>query len=295
MGTRENVSKTYIVGDVNYGTAVQGEYIINNSSVTITASPGNSITNKKADVLLVTATKVESKAVLNVFQKATGEKSHLVSIGDQTYDDIGSVSGKSVILVQSEMGSDGLGASLLTVQKGITDLSPNEVIMVGIAFGIDPEKQSIGDVLVSTQLMLYEPQRVGNKGGNPKIISRGDKAHASTRLLNHFRSADRHRDETKYEVSFGLILSGEKLVDNIYFRQQLCDLDPEAIGGEMEGAGLYVACHDKRVDWILVKSICDWADGNKNQNKEYQQGLAAENAASFVLHMLQQVSSTKIE
>jgi nucleoside phosphorylase len=165
--------------------------------------------------------------------------------------------------------------------------------MVGIAFGIDPEKQSIGDVLVSKQLMLYELQRVGTKDGNPKIIPRGDKAHASTRLLNHFRSADLSWDESKCKVSFGLILSGEKLVDNIDFRQQLCDLDPEAVGGEMEGAGLYVACHDSRVDWILVKSICDWADGNKNENKDSEQKLAAKNVASFVLYMLQKIPSTR--
>jgi hypothetical protein len=78
-------------------------------------------------------------------------------------------------------------------------------------------------------------------------------------------------------------------VDNIDFRQQLLDLEPEAIGGEMEGSGLYVACQDPTVDWVLVKSICDWADGNKAQDKEERQQLAAENAASFVLYMLQRL------
>lgn len=161
--------------------------------------------------------------------------------------------------------------------------------MVGIAFGIDSSKQLIGDVLVSSQLMLYEPQRVGNKDEKTIRIPRGDKAHASPRLLRYFRNAELSWDESKCKVRFGLILSGDKLVDNIEFRQQLCDLNPEAIGGEMEGSGLYVACHDKGIDWILVKSICDWADGNKYENKDNQQKLAAENAASFVLHVLQQV------
>jgi len=288
MGTRENVSKTYTVGDV-HGTVIQGEYIINNS-VIITPSPSNSTANKKADVLLVTATKVESKAVLDIFQKNTGKEPHLVPIGDQIYHDIGSVNGNSVVLVQSEMGSGGLGASLLTVQKAITDLSPNEVIMVGIAFGIDPEKHSIGDVLVSKQLMLYELQRVGTKDGNPQIIPRGDKAPASTRLLSYFRNAEISWDESQCKASFGLILSGEKLVDNTDFVKCLRDLEPEAIGGEMEGAGLYVACHDKKVDWIIVKAICDWADGKKSENKEVKQELAAKNAASFVSHALQLVS-----
>ncbi|PAV13015.1 hypothetical protein ASJ81_19050 [Methanosarcina spelaei] len=246
-------------------------------------------TNIKADILLVTATKTESRAIIDIFQDITNQTSQLSLIGDRIYHDIGSVNGMRIFMVQSEMGSGGLGSSQQTVQKGIIDLAPEEVIMVGIAFGIDPKKQSIGDVLVSKQLMLYELQRVGTKDGNPKLIPRGDKVHSSTKLLNYFRSADLSWDESKCKVSFGLILSGEKLVDNIDFRQQLCDLDPEAIGGEMEGAGMYVACHDSRIDWILVKSICDWADGNKSHNKENQQKLAAKNAASFVLYMLQLV------
>ena len=73
-------------------------------------------------------------------------------------------------------------------------------------------------------------------------------------------------------MRFGDGLSGEKLVDNLDFRDQLLNLEPEAIGGEMEGAGLYVACQDKKVDWILVKAVCDWADGQKGKR---QRGPAA--------------------
>jgi len=247
------------------------------------------VTENQADVLLVTATKIESKAILDVFQNTTSQESQLVLISERIYHNVGNVNGKKVFMVQSEMGSGGLGASLHTVQKGIIDLSPNEVIMVGIAFGIDSKKQSIGDILVSKQLMLYELQRVGKEDGNPNIIPRGDKAHASSRLLSYFRSADLCWNESQCKVNFGLILSGEKLVDSIDFRQQLCDLDSEAIGGEMEGSGLYIACHENKVDWILVKSICDWADGNKSEDKENRQKLAAKNAASFVLHMLHTV------
>lgn len=202
-------------------------------------------------------------------------------------NDVGRINGNNVFLVQSEMGSGRIGASLLTVKKGITDLSPNEVIMVGIAFGLDPEKQSTGDVLVSKQLMLYNVQQIGTKDRSIQIIPRGDRPSASARLVSYFKNANLYRNKSKFNVHFGLILSGEKLVDNIDFRQRLLDLEPEAIGGEMEGAGLYVACNDSGVDWIVVKSICDWADGNKNQNKKNQQKIAAKNAAGFVLNILQ--------
>jgi nucleoside phosphorylase len=244
--------------------------------------------NLHADVLIVTATTVESKAVVEVFQKTTGYVPKPTPVGNRVYHALGVVNGTSVFMVQSEMGSGGLGASQQTVQKGIAALSPIAVIMVGIAFGVNSEKQSLGDILISQQLMLYELQRVGTEKGRLKLIPRGDRVHASPRLLNLFRSAVLYWDDSKAKVHFGLILSGEKLVDNVDFRQKLRKLEPEAIGGEMEGAGLYVACQDAKVDWILVKAICDWADGHKANDKDEHQRLAAHNAASFVLHMLQQ-------
>jgi nucleoside phosphorylase len=242
----------------------------------------------QADVLIVTVTKTESQAVLQVFPNATGYAPKPVSLGDKIYHDLGIIKGASVFMVQSEMGAGGLGAAQQTVQKGIAALSPPAVMMVGIAFGVDAKKQSIGDILVSQRLLLYDLQRVSmDKEGMLKLIPRGDRPHASAWLFNRLQSADLYWPKSNAKVRFGLILSGEKLVDNIDFRQQLRDLEPEAIGGEMEGAGLYVACQDKHVDWILVKAICDWADGHKDRNRDKRQQLAAHNAASFLLHALQ--------
>lgn len=241
-----------------------------------------------ADILLVTVTRVESKAVLQVFQEATGRVSTAIPIGDKIYHDLSIINETSVFMVQSEMGAGGPGAAQQTVQKGIAALSPAAVIMVGIAFGIDAEKHSIGDILVSDRLMFYDSQRVGtDKKGKLKLIPRGARPDVPALLFNRFQSADLSWDPARAKVTFGLILSGEKLVDNVDFRRQLRELEPEALGGEMEGEGLYTACQDRKVDWILVKAISDWADGHKDQNRAEHQQLAARNAASFVLHVLQ--------
>ena len=239
----------------------------------------------EADVLIVTVTKVESQAVIQAFEQTTGHKATPQSIDDRLYFNLGLVNGARVFMTQSEMGSGGLDASLLTVRKGIDTLSPAAVIMVGIAFGINDHKQAIGDILVTEQLRLYDLQRMGTQDGRPQIILRGDKPHASPWLINHFKSADLLWKGAK--VRFGVVLTGEKLVDNVDFRDQLRGFEPEAIGGEMEGAGLYVACQDKKVDWILVKVICDWADGKKAQDKDSRQQIAARNAAAFVVEALQ--------
>lgn len=243
----------------------------------------------QADVLLVTVTSVETQAVREVFKAATGQNDKTVEIDEKMYRELGTVNGARVFMVRSEMGTGGLGAALQTVQNGIKALSPAAVIMVGIAFGVDSSKQAIGNILVSQRLMLYESQRVGtSKSGKLTIVPRGDRVTASPRLINRLRNADDDWDKSRAKVQFGLVLSGEKLVDNMDFRRQVVALEPEAIGGEMEGAGLYVACQAARVDWILVKGICDWADGKKEEDRDQRQQLAARNAAAFVLHALQQ-------
>jgi nucleoside phosphorylase len=204
------------------------------------------------------------------------------------------------------MGVGGTGSSLLTVYEGIQALGPASVSMVGIAFGVDPYTQHIGDILVSQQLCGYERQRYGTAcDGSPAIISRSDRVTASAKLLDRFKSASLdwpgRRGRWSKQVFFGTLLSGETLVDNVDYREQLRALEPEAIGGEMEGVGLYAAAQNAKVDWIIVKAICDWADGNKSAEmtvvsgngkgrtkslKDQNQRRAANNAAQFTLYVL---------
>jgi nucleoside phosphorylase len=219
------------------------------------------MSSNSADILLVTVTEVEGKAVLKVFEEATGKKAIQIIIDSRHYFKLGAIHGAAVAMTQCEMGAGGLNASLITVQKAIDALSPSAVIMVGIAFGMDESKQSIGDILVAENLRPYELQRVGKK----KTISRTDRVPASQSLRDRMKNANLLWEGAT--VRLGTLLTGEKLVDNITFRERLRRFDPEAIGGEMEGAGLYVACQNQGVDWILVKAICDWADGKKGRTK----------------------------
>ena len=233
------------------------------------------------DVLYNTVNVNETQALLAAFGNATGRKARPVTIERRVYRDLGSVNGTRCMHALSEMGAGGPGASQQTVDKGIRALNPSAVIFVGIAFGMDDRKQAIGDILLAKRLRLYDLQRVGKS-----IVLRGDKTHSSTWLVNHFNGFA----QTAWSgapVRFGLVLSGEKLVDNMDYRAQLQKLEPEAVGGEMEGAGLYVASSEAKVDWILIKAICDWADGQKSKNMKARQQKAARSAADFVLQALQ--------
>jgi nucleoside phosphorylase len=239
----------------------------------------------RVDVLLVTVNDIEKAAVLDGFKREVGHGARLRFGVRKTYYDLGTLGGARVVMVQSEMGSVSPGASFSTVAGACDELHPRGVIAVGIAFGVDRKRQDIGDVLVSKQVLPYDVQRVGTGAdGATVIIPRAGKPDASSRLVDRLRSAK--VGWTNSEVSFGLILSGEKLVDNIDYRGQIVALAPEALGGEMEAAGTYSAAYDRNTDWIIVKGICDWADGKKRINKTKRQKLAAENSASLVIHAI---------
>ena len=236
----------------------------------------------RPDVVLVTVNKHETRAVFDAFQAATGGVAVAVPLEDRVYHDLGTLNGTRVFQAISEMGSGGIGAMQQTVDKAIRALDPGVVIAVGIAFGVDENKQAIGDILLSKQLRPYELQRIGKD----EIVPRGPRPDASPRLLNHFWGFG----QTKWngaQVKSGVILTGEKLVDNVDYRSQLLSFESEAIGGEMEGAGLYASGYDHKVDWIVLKAICDFADGNKGKDKEERQTLAAKNAVKFLIESLQ--------
>jgi len=240
----------------------------------------------RCDLLLVVAAKVERDAVLDAARRNGAGVSLRFGVR-RTYFTLGTVGGARVLLVQSEKGSVVPGGSLQTIEDAIDETRPSAVILLGIAFGVNPHEQELAEILVSKQLQCYEIQRIGTGSHSEmKIIPRGDRVTADTTLLGRFRAATSNWTGNKAE--FGLVLSGEKLVDNVDFRNQLTTFEPEALGGEMEGAGLYAAASERHVDWIIVKAICDWADGRKRYKKRQRQESAAKAAADFVFHTIGQ-------
>lgn len=184
-----------------------------------------------------------------------------------------------VYVVQSQMGITGTGSVINTVHKVQNNLNPERIIMGGIAFGSDEGKQKIGDILVSKQIWNYEPVKIASASEK----SRGDKSPASSFLIQLFQLSASQYDEAR--IHFGLFASGEKLVNSENFLKTLKDKEPEIIGGEMEAAGLASVCIEKRIEWLVVKAICDW--GYKKDDNGQQ--LAAHNAFDFIMYTLKKI------
>ncbi len=190
-----------------------------------------------------------------------------------------------IVHVECEMGSGGVGSSIITISKAIDIFDPKFVLMLGIAFGINPVKQRFGDVLVAKIIQPYDSKKVDDGAE----IYRGPKPETSKTLLDCFKNLRNWKyrlndegEETAIDAKMiiGDVLSGEELINDNTLRNKLQKAFPTSIGGEMEGAGLYAACTDKDKKWILVKGICDFADGKKT---DVYQPIAATAAVNLCL------------
>ncbi|MDR1229420.1 MAG: PQQ-binding-like beta-propeller repeat protein [Azoarcus sp.] len=238
-------------------------------------------------IALVTFNDNETDAVLERFSPGKTQSSIIHHAGNITYNDLGELSGRHVIHCVSQQGEN----RAQQLCHDLIEAFPFKIaiiIGVGIAFGVDDDKQNIGDVLVAKSLYDYECVRQGNP-----VEPRGGGSPCSVGLIRHFlhldhtlrASADRVTSWPK--LYFGTLLSGNKLIDDKKYRDDLVSRAANVVGGEMEGLGIGYAVEGKNIQWLIVKAICDFADGNKdNPHKDEHQKTAAEHAANVVFEAL---------
>ena len=157
------------------------------------------------------------------------------------------------------MGTQETGASTITTANALSDWPcVKGVIMVGIAFGMynedrDEVKQKFGDVLIANKIFPYENQRI-NKNGETK--ERGKEHFANSSFIDAFSVVKRGWERLnifgeKTNIEICPLLTGEKLVDNLQWRNNLKELHKDYRGGEMEGMGIVSACEDKQLPSII--------------------------------------------
>lgn len=183
--------------------------------------------------------------------------------------------------IRTSAGSTGSHGSARISEFAVREIKPQYAFSVGIAFGLDEGKQKLDDVLVSEYIFGYEKAKIGTD----KVEPRGDRIPCSALVVSFSRQYS--LIDTSFKVHTGGILSGEKLVDDPVFRKSLIALDPKAIGGEMETAGLAQSCHIVGIKFVMIKGVSDFAIG-KNDN---HQKPAAANAFKFLFSLIGSLSN----
>jgi nucleoside phosphorylase len=233
-------------------------------------------------VLLLVATSIERAAVLAAVRASTGHDPQPWFLPSQTVLRLGRISNTEVLLHQTGQGAIGPSGAAIASSALIRTVMPDYVILTGMCFGLRPDQQVLGDVVVSRQMRAIDHRKIYQSAADqpPLTVIRGDFVSASPTLLDRFTALTYNFHTAT--VHHGTILSAGTLGDSPQFVEELLRIDPEAQAAEMEGAGVYAAAAPDRAEWIIVKGISDWGF-NKDDNAQKR---ASDNASAFILHVI---------
>lgn len=183
----------------------------------------------------------------------------------------------------------GTESAAVAYGKLIEEYDPAVVLLVGIAGGVSP-RIGIGDVVISDEVIMYDPRKltpdgVQHRGQSQQVAAelqhRVNDFFAVTPVVQHRTGGD------SYGLHQGPIGSGNAVVadPDAEIRQWLCQVNQKVLAVETEAAGVAQSFHERvghdhrTRGWLTVRGISDTADRAKNDN---HQELAARHAAEVM-------------
>ncbi|MFA5262847.1 MAG: hypothetical protein WC378_03410 [Opitutaceae bacterium] len=262
-----------------------------------------------ADIAIICALKVEAGAVCQHLKELSEFKlgpyqchfGHVERRGDDRYPLV-----RVAVLLLDRMGNlASLHAANLILQK----VFPRQIFLVGICGGFKKTITSYnkGDIVVSDRVFYYEPQK--KSSGNNENRGRdlfwsvdslgtyvkspfcilAEKNHDGIPVLqvdaSLIRSSPPGLDIARYKPTthVGIVCSGEKIIADETFVDELLKQSPQAISVEMEAAGVATACLGTGTSFLVIKAVQDFADKDKSDDWRI---FAAESAAAFALTLI---------
>jgi nucleoside phosphorylase len=206
-------------------------------------------------------------------------------------------SGKERLVVAVQTGVAGVNAGISATR--ILDYfdEPKLAVLVGITAGLKDKKRNknspqLGDILVPTATVDVEAGKVTPKGKEKAgqiipVSSNHQKAVSSwagfdTWSRKRKRLVKRKTIFPKMFADCTLACTASVIAYDKY-AQSLKQHDRKIAGIEMEAVGVAMACHG-RCDFIVVKSISDWANQKKDNS---QHSYCTKVSADLVVSMIE--------
>ena len=230
------------------------------------ATIGNTIYNRKDEdqlskeligckILIITANDIE-KNILHqqiIVQNPTQQIIRIIA-GNVAYFIFHWGAYKVVHVHQHQIGANRDYGLRSTLTEVLNNFHPNVVFSLGVAFGIDPNVQCIGDVLVSYKVFPYSENKIINDCIYP---DRSQDRRIDPWLDVRFANATGFLEG----VTYGGILSGTSVLSSMEEKSRICraySKNDFVIGGEMEGSALFQVCGGFGIPCAVIKGICDW-------------------------------------
>ena len=235
---------------------------------------------KSCRVMIISANYIEGVTVTRrLMEENHGEKLDGYALGAHWFQ-FASIDSIPVLHIwPSETSSFTQYGSFSAVDSALDLFQPKYVLSIGVAFGIDPQHQSMGDVLIAKDLILYDSF---NKVSDGEIKLRPtDVYHIDGTFLAQVHQFSRERPTTStdgFRWFFNAMLTGGTVLSDANEKDKLLSaaqrIGYTIIGGEMEASGIYYACKKikgRDIPFMTIKGICDWG-AEKNSWKKVANG-----------------------
>ncbi|MEV6695360.1 hypothetical protein AB0M35_28220 [Micromonospora sp. NPDC051196] len=231
-------------------------------------------------MLLLVATLGEQKATLEVFRRH-GLEPYPERRPPHTVYRLGAIDGVELMLA-SAVGDMNSSAGVAQVATSvIQQWRPHYLVLVGTCFGLRPQEQRLGDIVISRQARDLSHQSVADVDGQPQRWDRGSRPSPSAELLGVLATAA--DSWSGPDLHIGPIVGSGTLYRSDVATADLRQRHPDAVAGDMESYLLCGVAADCKVEWIAVRGISDWGTSDKSDAHRHE---AAVNAAEFVRHAI---------
>lgn len=231
-------------------------------------------------ILVITANPIEEGVLLHGLSDASTSKLGFFIIGNFPYHvcKIGEYT-----IVHTHAPRTGVEMTRRTINAATRHVEPTAIVLLGICYGLDFDKNQLGDVLISDTLKnfrlnfrdsdssdetIFEAEAEDSFGVStePRVgLQNGVKANLQYR--NIFSIIHNERDSLRdIKCDMGAILSANCLMSSKKVKMAVLrafgNVKPKPLGGEMEGGGLLNSeiLENGFNNWIVMKSICDWGE-----------------------------------
>ena len=233
-------------------------------------------------ILIISALEKEIQPILEVIDSPVKPRC-IEKVDGNTYF-IYEISATLTVICTTFLGMGQLDAAI-AVKKAVDYYSVNKVVLTGICGGIDKE-MNYGDIIISDQIVDYELAKIQQDGvqvrwnvyrGDFELV-RGMKMFKSDAWFSYLKKVFPNIEVEKPNVYSGIVLSGNKVIANHEEIKQFKKTWRKALAVEMEASGIAATLYqmENAPSFVMVKSICDFADSEKNDDwQEYASYVAA--------------------
>lgn len=263
-------------------------------------SDENSLKKKNVDIVIIVAIPDEKDGAYSAFGLSKGmpRKTDLLDQFHFAYQQFEHNGLNIVLLIQPFMGMT--HSSSLTT-RAILGFHPKLVAMVGICAGRE-EKTHLGDIIIASSVFDYTAGRqyVDRFGPRPKsypidntiaefvVDSVIDNHELLGKIMDGFQGA---KPRNQITIQFKPLASGTAVIDDPKVMEEIVRSQDDLAGIDMESYAVAVSSNILRTKWIIIKTVQDFADGEKEKTEGGIRNFAAYSSAKLLELILGDLSN----